>query len=42
MKPVDPRLLEVHTHEAEAPNNVRINSQSSIEPSWFPQTPVTL
>jgi hypothetical protein len=25
-----------------APKSVRIRIQSSIEPSWFPQTPVTL
>ena len=25
-----------------APNSARMSTQSSIEPSWFPQTPVTL
>jgi hypothetical protein len=27
---------------AQAPNSVRISTQSRSEPSWFPQTPVTL
>ena len=27
---------------AVAPNSARISTHSSIEPSWFPQTPVTL
>ena len=25
-----------------APNSVRISTQSSIDPSWFPQTPLIL
>ena len=25
-----------------APNSARMRTQSSIEPSWFPQTPVIL
>jgi hypothetical protein len=29
-------------HPAMAPKRARISTQSSIEPSWFPQTPVTL
>ena len=27
---------------AAAPNSARISTHSSIEPSWFPQTPLTL
>ena len=27
---------------AAAPNSARISTHMSIEPSWFPQTPVTL
>ena len=27
---------------ASAPNRARISTQSSIEPSWFPQTPLIL
>jgi hypothetical protein len=29
-------------HAAIAPNSARISTQRSIDPSWFPQTPVTL
>ena len=27
---------------AEAPNSVRISTQRSIDPSWFPQVPLIL
>ncbi len=33
---------ELRASATTAPNSARISTQSSIEPSWFPQTPEIL